>query len=474
MEERGGRVPREGEIRPGRLAAVVAGMGLLLILPVPPGLTASVRTLAVLFLAAILSVVAGALPIFHSALAFSTAAAIWGVLPMRSLLAGFSEDFIVLIVAAFLLSRAVLRSGLGSRIALTVIARLGSSPIGILYGLFLADALIAPAFPSNTARSGVLYPVLDSLCRGLGVGPQGERRRLGSLLMMGGLASLSLSSSLWLTAMAANPAGAAIAAESGVSVSFFSWFLAAVPPVLAAGLLLPPLLCRVMRPEVVRTPEAPALARKDLADRGPLSRDERITASVFGGLVLLWSFGSSLGVDRTAAALAGLAVLLLTGVYRLEDLRKEGEALEIWIWFALLYTLSTELYKVGFMKWLGLLLAKPLEGFPSWVAFTALAAGYVLLHYLFVSQSAHLFALYGVFLGIVVSTGFPAFPAACFLLFATNFFSCLTPQGSSANVLFLGSGLLPAKEVYRWGGLVTLVNFLVFLAVGLPWLFVLS
>ncbi len=460
-------------MRWGRLVPVLLGMGLLLLLPAPSGLTPPVRALAVLFLAAIVSVVARALPILHAALAFSAAAALSGVLPVRSLLAGFSEDFIVLIVAAFLLSRAVIRSGLGSRIALMVIARLGSSPTGILYGVFLADALLAPAFPSNTARSGVLYPVLDSLCEGLGAGPGGERRRLGSLLMMGGMASLSLSSSLWLTAMAANPAGAALAAEAGVSVSFLSWFLAAAPPVVAAGLLLPLLLKRAVRPEVTRTPEAPALAREHLARRGPLSRDERITAAVFGGLVLLWSLGPSLGVDRTAAALGGLAVLLLTGVYRLKDLRREGEALEIWIWFALLYTLSSELNKVGFMKWLGLLLARPLEGLPPWAAFTALAAAYVLLHYFFVSQSAHLFALYGVFLGIAVSAGFPAAPAAYFLLFATNFFSCLTPQGSSANVLFLGSGLLPPEEVYRWGGLVTLLNFAVFLALGLPWLLVL-
>lgn len=463
-------VRREGEVRLGRLAAVVLGTGLLLLPPPPTGLTAPVRLLAVLFLAAIVSVVVRALPILHAALAFSAAAALSGAIGVRSLLAGFSEDFIVLIVAAFLLSRAVIRSGLGRRIALTVIARLGSSPTGILYGVFLADAFMAPAFPSNTARSGVLYPVLDSLCQGLGAGPGGERRRLGSFLMMGGMASLSLSSSLWLTAMAANPAGAALAAEAGVSLSFLSWFLAAAPPVLAAGLLLPLLLRRAVGPEVRQTPEAPALARKELAERGPLSRAEGITAAVFGGLVLLWSFGPSVGVDRTVAALAGLAVLFLTGVYRLEDLRKEGEALEIWIWFALLYTLSTELNKVGFMKWLGLLLAKPLEGLPPWGAFVALAAGYVLLHYFFVSQSAHLFALYGVFLGIAVSAGFPAAPAAYFLLFATNFFSCLTPQGSSANVLFLGSGHLPAEEVYRWGGLVTLFNFLVFLAVGLPWL----
>ena len=69
-----------------------------------------------------------------------------------------------------------------------------------------------------------------------------------------------------------------------------------------------------------------------------------------------------------------------------------------------------------------------------------LVVAYVLLHYLFVSQTAHLLALFGVFLDVGVKLGVPAAPLAFLLLFATNFFSAITPQGSSANLLFAGSG----------------------------------
>jgi DASS family divalent anion:Na+ symporter len=51
-----------------------------------------------------------------------------------------------------------------------------------------------------------------SLADGAGAKPgDPARRRLGALLMFSGIASLSLSSALWLTAMAANPMGADIA-----------------------------------------------------------------------------------------------------------------------------------------------------------------------------------------------------------------------------------------------------------------------
>ena len=41
--------------------------------------------------------------------------------------------------------------------------------------------------------------------------------------MFSGMASLSLSSALWLTAMAANPLGAEIARTFGVEIGFGSW-----------------------------------------------------------------------------------------------------------------------------------------------------------------------------------------------------------------------------------------------------------
>ncbi len=47
---------------------------------------------------------------------------------------------------------------------------------------------------------------------------------------------------------------------------------------------------------------------------GPLSTDEKITAFAFAITVGLWIFGGAIGVNAVAAALLGLAILLITGV----------------------------------------------------------------------------------------------------------------------------------------------------------------
>ena len=142
--------------------------------------------------------------------------------------AGFANSSVLLVVVAFLVAHAVMKSGLGGRISLLVVSAFGRSTLGLGYSIFLTDALIAPAFPSNTSRGGVLYPIILSLAQSAGSRPEdAESRRMGGYLMFCGMASLSVSSALWLTATSANPIGVSLAAQSGVKISFGKWLLAA-------------------------------------------------------------------------------------------------------------------------------------------------------------------------------------------------------------------------------------------------------
>jgi DASS family divalent anion:Na+ symporter len=122
------------------------------------------------------------------------------------------------------------------------------------------------------------------------------------------------------------------------------------------------------------------------------------------------------------------------------------------------------------MGFLGQRLASTMIGAPAIVAGVVLVLAYVLLHYLFVSQTAHLLALFGVFLDVGAKVGVPLLPLAFMLLFATNFFSAITPQGSSANLLFAASGYLSQRDLYRLGALTTAFNLAVYLLIGVPWL----
>src|SRR5687768_1387508 len=278
--------------------------------PPPEGLTLEAWRLFVIVATAIGAVVANAVPLLTASVLAVAAAVLGRVLTPEQAYAGFANGTILLIVLAFLVARSVITSGLGVRIGHWMVGRFGRSAIGLSYSIFFVDALIAPAFPSSTARSGVLYPMALSLANAAGATPEAaNRRRLGTFLMFSGIASISLSSALWLTAMAGNPLGAELARQSGVEIAFGSWFVASSVPTLTAMLLMPLLLRRCTAPEVHETPDAPAQARRALAALGPLTYNEKVVLAAFGGMVALWAVAATLSIDSTAVAFLGLALL---------------------------------------------------------------------------------------------------------------------------------------------------------------------
>jgi divalent anion:Na+ symporter, DASS family len=417
------------------------------------------------------AVVIGALPILTASVLALAAAVLTGTLTPEKAYSGFANGTILLIVVAFLVARAVVKCGLGQRLGHLAVSVFGRSTLGLGYSVFLVDGIIAPAFPSSTARSGVLYPLVLALAEGSGARPGEEgRSRLGRFLMFSGMASLTVSSALWFTALAANPLGAAIAEGHGLKIDFGTWLLASAVPTLTAMALLPMLLYKVIAPEVKDTPEAPRAARRALAAMGPLGAHEKIVAATFLVMVVLWGAASTLDLDSTAIAFLGLGTLLATGVLTLRDIAKEGDVLATFIWFAVLFAMSGQLNELGFMSYLGARLAGALDGVSALTGGVVLIVAYVLLHYLFVSQTAHLLALLGVFLDVGAKLGVPLGPLAFQLLFATCFFSANTPQGSSANLLFAGSGYFSQAELYRLGALTTAFNLGVYVIVGTPWL----
>lgn len=454
-----------------RIGSVTLLALILWFLPPPLGITAATWHLFAIFITTIVTIILSLLPIIAASILALAAAVFAGVVEPSKAYAGFSESFILLIVAAFLVSHAVHKSGLGKRLSLHIIKKFGHSTLGLGYSLIATDILIAPAFPSNTARSGVLYPIVYGLAHDCGSkSTDGTAKKAGSYLMMVSMAGLTISSGLWLTAMAVNPIGVEIASKMGISISFGSWLLYAILPTSIAFIAIPLMLYRIYPPELKSTPEAPAAAAHALLKMGPISRNEWITAGVFVAMLILWALSSVLGIDKAAVAFGGLGILMATRVFGIDDFKTQGEALSTLIWFAILFALSTQLAEQGFMNAVAEYFTRYLDGMGWFSVYLLLIAVYVLIHYLFVSQSAHLLALYGIFLGIGVSAGVPGLLMAMMLLFATNFNATIAPQGSSCNAIYLSSGYINARDIYIYGGAVTLLNFLIFIAVGTPWI----
>jgi DASS family divalent anion:Na+ symporter len=452
-----------------RAAPFAVAVGIWLC-PVPDGLTPQAWHLFAVFIAAIGAVLLGAFPLLTAATIAVATVVLTGTITPADAFSGFANSSVLLVVIAFLVAQAVVKSGLGRRISLFMVSKFGGSPLGLAYSIALTDAAIAPAFPSNTARGGVLFPIVLSVAKGAGSEPDDpETRHLGGYLMFCTMASIAVSSALWMTATSANPIGVQIAREAGLEIGFGRWILASCVPALAAIAVLPLVVSRLHPPRTAATREAPAAARRDLAAMGSMSRVELITAATFVIMVAGWVFADSLGLNVTSIAFLGLGVLLLTGVLTADDIASQGETLATFLWLAVLFALSGQLNQLGFMSYVGERLASHMGGLSWPVTYVTLIALYVAIHYLFVSQSSHVLALFGVFLDVGVRGGVPMPLMAFGLLFASSYFSVITPQGGSQNIIFAASGYLTQRELYRLGLLTTLLFLAIFLLIGTPW-----
>src|SRR4029434_9773572 len=96
-----------------------------------------------------------------------------------------------LIFGAFMFALGYEKTGLGQRIALILVKAMGLKPLTLGYAIMLADLLLAPFTPSNTARSGgTIYPVIRNLPPLYDSKPNDpSKRRIGSYIMWVALAS---------------------------------------------------------------------------------------------------------------------------------------------------------------------------------------------------------------------------------------------------------------------------------------------
>src|ERR1022692_4317526 len=100
-------------------------------------------------------------------------ASIIGGLTIEEALKGYADPSVWLVLAAFFISRALIKTGLARRIALFFIRLFGKSSLGVAYSLSLSDMVLATAIPSNGARSGgVILPIVRSIAELYGSPPR--------------------------------------------------------------------------------------------------------------------------------------------------------------------------------------------------------------------------------------------------------------------------------------------------------------
>lgn len=384
-------------------------------------------------------------------------------------LSGFSNSTVWLIFGAFMFALGYEKTGLGRRIALLLVRAMGRRTLTLGYAVMVADTVLAPFTPSNTARSGgTIYPVIRNLPPLYDSLPNDpSARRIGSYLMWTAIATTCVTSSMFLTALAPNLLAAEIVRKTAnVELGWMQWFLAFAPTGIVLLLAVPLLTYLLYPPEVKQGNEVPAWASQQLQEMGPLTGREMLLGVLVLVALALWIFADAY-VNPTTAALLVICLMLLTGIVTWDGMLANKQAWNTLAWFATLIALADGLGRTGFVKWFAGLMAAHMGGFPPIAAAIILVIVFFFTHYLFASVTAHVTAMLPVML--TVGSTIPGMPMETFslaLALTLGIMGILTPYGTGPSPIYFGSGYLPAGDYWRLGTIFGVIFLAVFLLVG--------
>jgi transporter, DASS family len=478
-------------------AAIALALTLILwFIPAPEGVAPNAWHLLALFIGIIAGIIGKAMPIGAMAMLAMTIVALLQVTvpelgadgnPIKNPAAQAAKDalsslnspLIWMIGIAIMISRSLLKTGLGTRIGYLFLSLFGKSTVGVAYSLALCDLLIAPVTPSNTARGGaIVHPIMKAIATSFDSDPEkGTQNKIGRYLALVNYHANIISCLIFLTATAPNPLVVdlvAKATDSKIHLSWGTWFVAMVVPGMVAMVLMPIILYFLYKPEITSTPNAPEMARAKLKEMGPMSRNEKITLGVFAVLLVLWAgLLAPLGikVDATTTTFLGISLLLLTGVLTWDDVLKEKGAWDTIVWFAALVMMATFLNKLGLIKWFSDMMGQQIQGMGlSWVVGCALLAlVYIYSHYMFASGTAHVTAMLGAFYAVGLHLGAPPMLFALVLAASTGIMMSLTHYASGSSPVIYNSGYTTMGEWWIAGFVMSAVEILIFCTIGITW-----
>jgi divalent anion:Na+ symporter, DASS family len=462
---------RDGSSRPARWALPALAYCAIAICPPLSGVSADGWRITGVFLATMVAIALRPLPpavIVLGAVAFLASSGPDG--PKRALV-GYAMPGVWLVLAAMILSRALRESGLARRAALQLVRAIGTTSTRLAAALVLADVGLGAVIPSVTARNaGLILPVGVGLSEFFDSRPGQSANRLGAFLILVLYQCSTVVCAMFLTGQASNVLIASMAQRTfGVAMSWSAWFRAGVVPALVSCLLILVVVRFLAPPAVRETPQAADYARRELAALGPITRKEITILVITVGSCLLFATSGLLHLNVTAVALSASVILLASGVTSWESNLSDPAIWDLFVWYGGFFSLAEALATSGTPAAIASSLGSLLGGYSPYLTFVLASGAAFLAHYLFASITAQVLTMFLPLAMVLVHAGVaPAM--ACFgMAFVFNLSAGLTHYGVTNGPVLFATNYVSLRTWWRVGFLVGLVNFAVWLGVGLVW-----
>ena len=483
----GAAPPTSGPVhRLGRASLLAGLLPLLAVLLLPPPADMGLEAWRTLGVAGLMAVwwVTEALPLPATALLPLVLFPPLGLASIGDTASPYANPVIFLFLGGFVLAAALTRSGLQRRIALAIVAMVGSGPGGLLAGFMVATAFLS-MWVSNTATTLMMLPIALSVVAlgragvagvgpgsaphadagGAGDGPRDaataeasapDPSAFATVLLLGIAYAASIGGMATLIGTPPNALLAGFLDQTyDIRLGFLEWSMIGLP-VSAVGLAVAWL---VLARRVDDAPPGLDVMSQSRAALGHWRDSERAVAVVTAATAAAWVCRPLLERWIPGLSDAGIAMTASLVLFVASAARPSREALLTWDdveglpWGVLLLiggglSLASVIQESGLAGWIGGTLGA-VSPWPTLLVVGAVAATIVVLTELASNTAtAATFLPVGAAVGIGAGLGPFSLAAAVALSSSAAF---MMPVATAPNAVVYGSGLVPMRAMVRAG-----------------------
>ncbi|WP_199175711.1 SLC13 family permease [Telmatospirillum siberiense] len=419
---------------------------------VPQGLSPEGHRAIVLFAGIFVLYITEAIPLAASSLLIVPIGALMGIGTVKTMLEGFASPSTYLIVGAFVLAVAMVKTRLAERITYLILSKVGCSPMRITLGVTLSNIVLAFLVPSSTARTAILLPVCLSIISLLG--NEGRSKFAVNLLLCLTFTNATISAGI-LTATVPNPVTVEfILKAGGRDISYTDWLFLGFPPALLMTFVTWFVLLKMFPAESIDDRKGLSLIQDGLASLGKMTAAEWRTLVIFLAVVFLWATQTWTKLDTTLVCLLGACLLFFPriGVIDWKDANK-GVSWQVVMICGGGVSLGEMLMKTGAAKWManGIFTSLGLTGISVLGLLLVVMLVLLYLHFIFVGTTAMATALLPIVAGLAQAAGLPpeilVLPAGMII----GGYPLLMFYSTLPNIIVYGSGKLRVGDFVRAG-----------------------
>ena len=206
----------------------------------------------------------------------------------------YFDAYIFLFMGGMAIGAAMEQTGLHRRVALRVLRAVGTDPKRLLLGMLIATSSVS-MWISNTATAVMMVPIAVALLRQMESASGKRAGSFGSALMLSVAYASNIGGMATKIGTGTNSIFCGfVSATMGREIGFLEYIAVATPFVILFIPITWLWLWQHGRTADFGTAASDAALQREIAELGPMSRDERGVAWVFGSAALFWMLGDPL------------------------------------------------------------------------------------------------------------------------------------------------------------------------------------